>query len=93
MTKWREKERAMAPHSHRLHQGGITSRDWFSDKLWAKICWALIQVRQNYETKNLYAHVGQRQHYIFIEQFSFIYLFMAFSISMVTSTERAMVIG
>merc|ERR1712178_99733 len=33
MRKWRDMERAMAPISHLLYQGGITVRDWFSDML------------------------------------------------------------
>lgn len=52
MTKWRVKESAMEPTSHKFDQGGMVTRDWFSDKL-----------------------------------------FMAFNISIVTSTERAIVIG
>lgn len=52
MTKWRVKESAMEPTSHMLDQGGIVTRDWFSDKL-----------------------------------------FIAFNISMVTSTDSAIVIG
>lgn len=33
MTKWRVKERAMAPNKNGLIHGGMTIRDWFSDKL------------------------------------------------------------
>lgn len=33
MRKWRDMERQMAPSSHTFSQGGIRSRDWFSDTL------------------------------------------------------------
>lgn len=33
MRKWRAMERQMAPTSQGLDQGGIFSRDWFSDRL------------------------------------------------------------
>lgn len=33
MTKWRPILRTMAPRSQQLTQGGITNRDWFSDRL------------------------------------------------------------
>lgn len=52
MRKWRDMERAMAPMSHLLHQGGITVSDWFSEML-----------------------------------------LTAFNISIVTSTDRAIVMG
>lgn len=52
MTKWRVKERAMEPTSHMFDQGGMATRDWFSESE-----------------------------------------FIALSISMVTSTDRAIVIG
>lgn len=33
MTKWRLMEMTIAPINHLLHQGGITSSDWFSEML------------------------------------------------------------
>lgn len=33
MRKWRDIERQMAPSSQTFSQGGIRSRDWFSDRL------------------------------------------------------------
>lgn len=33
MRKWRDMERQMAPSSQMFSQGGIRSRDWFSDRL------------------------------------------------------------
>jgi hypothetical protein len=33
MRKWRDIERQMAPSSQMFSQGGIRSRDWFSDRL------------------------------------------------------------
>jgi len=33
MQKWRPIERAMAPSNHLFVHGGITTSDWFSDKL------------------------------------------------------------
>ena len=33
IRKWRPIDRAMAPSSHLLHHGGITSSDWFSEIL------------------------------------------------------------
>lgn len=33
MRKWRERDRMIAPSSQMLTQGGIRSRDWFSDRL------------------------------------------------------------
>lgn len=33
MRKWRDMERQMAPRSQMFSQGGIRSRDWFSDRL------------------------------------------------------------
>lgn len=33
MRKWRDMERQMAPKSQMFSQGGIRSRDWFSDRL------------------------------------------------------------
>ena len=33
MTKWRVKERKIAPSRYVFFQGGMVSRDWFSDTL------------------------------------------------------------
>lgn len=33
IMKWRDMERVMAPTSQQLLQGGMRTRDWFSDKL------------------------------------------------------------
>lgn len=33
MRKCRDMDRQMAPRSHTFSQGGILSRDWFSDRL------------------------------------------------------------
>jgi len=52
MTKWSDIDRAMAESSQKLDHGGMTSIDWFSDRL-----------------------------------------FSAFNISMVTNTDKAIVIG
>ena len=36
MRKCRDMERQMAPSSHTFSQGGMRSRDWFSDRLTEK---------------------------------------------------------
>lgn len=33
MRKWRDMDRQMEPRSQMFTQGGIRSRDWFSDRL------------------------------------------------------------
>lgn len=33
IRKWRERDRMIAPSNQMLTQGGILSRDWFSDRL------------------------------------------------------------
>lgn len=33
MRKWRDMDRQMAPSSQTFSQGGILSKDWFSDRL------------------------------------------------------------
>lgn len=66
-------ERAMAPISHMLVQGGMAIKDWFSDKLKLQA-----KCHSSFSTK-IESHLP--------------HLFMAFNISMLTKTERAMVIG
>lgn len=78
MTKWSVKERAMEAMSHRLDQGGMAMSDWFSDKLCRKY-------RFVYNSQFEHIHGTRRER--------FPHLFMAFNISMVTSTERAIVMG
>lgn len=34
MRKWSDMDRQMEPTSQMFSQGGILSKDWFSDKLW-----------------------------------------------------------
>lgn len=36
MRKWRDMDRQMEPSSQMFTQGGIRSRDWFSDRLWQR---------------------------------------------------------
>ncbi len=92
MRKWRDIERQMAPRSQTFSQGGIRSRDWFSDRLFRRgstdgdsfIPFALHFFRANYHLLRPLIVLGGTYC---------IYLLRALHISMVTSTDRAMVIG
>lgn len=78
MRKWRDMERQMAPRSQTFSQGGIRSSDWFSDRL---------------ET-DMWSHTRTHTHFTRAESSrASVYLFRALHISMVTSTDSAMVIG
>jgi len=79
MRKWSDMERQMAPSSQMFSHGGIRRRDWFSDRL-------------NTKCKSVTPFVPLLTADVpFIEPL--IHLFRALHISIVTSTDRAMVIG
>lgn len=89
MRKCKAMDRQMAPTSHGFDQGGIFKRDWFSDRLGSsgKVINPYFTVRlQPYTTSNGGGACG----YGALPPF---YLFKALHISMVTRTDRAMVIG
>lgn len=82
-------DRQMAPTSQGLDQGGILSRDWFSDRL-----------DRTGKDVNLNVHtVCSRRHHLrklFFSVWVYLitsYLFKALHISMVTRTDRAIVMG
>lgn len=78
MRKWRDMERQMAPSSQTFSQGGIRSSDWFSDRLKGK---------KNGDA--VWLLPPRPPHVLSTDS----YLFRALHISMVTSTDSAMVIG
>lgn len=58
MKKWSIMDKAIAASSHKLYQGGITIKDWFSDKLkkkkMHKIFWNLTNHVQSYNSELKY---------------------------------------
>ena len=77
MKKCRAMERAMAASSHTLVSGPITRRDWFSLRLWMERGGE----GRGKTSQNVWGRKGEGD------------LLSALSISMVTRTERAMVMG
>lgn len=92
MRKWRDMDRQMEPSSQMFTQGGIRSRDWFSDRLWQRPgTW-----RDRDTQKDVVRQSGGRRE---VEgasgstQVDRTYLLRALHISIVTNTDRAMVMG
>lgn len=103
MRKWRDMDRQMEPSSQMFTQGGIRNSDWFSDRLWKgqagggtgiqRQMWVRpsgqrrdVRVgggagKQTQEGTSGPTHVDRT------------YLLRALHISMVTSTDKAMVMG
>lgn len=99
MRKWRDIDRQMEPSSQMFTQGGIRSRDWFSDRLgqrptrWTSRDTEKDVVRQFRGKREMGRTRKQTQEGPGPTQVDKTYLLRALHISMVTNTDKAMVMG